>query len=86
MNIFLGNLTIEEIQHRAGVTFPDALIDYMKDRHQDKAENIESGKWHCFDMPFSLACGDMETATVIHNHLKPLSSQFKEPLSISLQK
>lgn len=31
-----------------------------------------------------LECGDMETATEIYNHLKVFSSDFKEPLQISL--
>ncbi len=82
----LGNLSIEEIEKRAGVKFPDELVDYMKPRWQQKAENVGKGKWHCFDIPFNLVCGDMETATEIYNHLKAFSSDFKEPLQITLTK
>jgi hypothetical protein len=82
----LGNLTIEQIEKRAGVKFPDELVEYMKPRWQQKAENVGIGKWHCFDLPFNLVCGDMETATEIHNHLKAFSRDFKEPLQISLTK
>ena len=84
MGIMLGNLTIEEMQRRAGVEFPVELIDFMRDKHQGEAQNVESGKWHCFDMPFMLVCGDMETAKEIHRHLLPLSTNFKEPMKIAL--
>jgi hypothetical protein len=82
----LGNLTIEEMEKRSGVKFPDELVEYMKPRHQPKAENIQQGKWHCFDLPFNLVCGDMETATEIFKYLKELSGDFKEKMQISINK
>ena len=84
MSIYLGNLSIKEIEKRAGIEFPKELKDYMGTRKQESASNIKEGKWHCFDIPFVLVCGGMETATEIHNRLKDFSSDFKEPLQISL--
>jgi len=84
MSIYLGNLNIDEIEKRAGVDFPEELRDYMKPRKQESANDVKQGEWHCFDIPFVLVCGDMDTATEIHSHLKALSSDFKEPLQISL--
>lgn len=84
--MLLGNLNIEEIQKRSGVTFPEELVEYMKPRKQEGASNIKVGKWHCFDIPFVLVCGDMETAKEIFKYLEPMSKQFKEKLQISLQK
>ena len=84
MAIYLGNLSIEQMENRAGVEFPDKLKDYMKTRKQESASNIKKGKWHCFDIPFVLVCGDMETATEVHNHLKELSEAFEQPLQISI--
>jgi len=83
--INIGNLTIKEIESRAGVEFPPELKGYMEPRHQAEASKIKAGKWHCFDIPFTLVCGDMETATQIHNHLKGLAANFTRPLQISLQ-
>lgn len=80
----LGNLTIEEMEKRSGVKFTDDLREYMEPRRQQKAENVQVGKWHCFDLPFTLICGDMETAKEIHRHLAPFSNDFKEPLQIAL--
>ena len=84
MSIYLGNLSIDEIESRAGVDFPQELREYMEPRRQQKAENVAKGKWHCFDIPFVLVCGGMEVATEIHDYLKQFSSDFKEPLQISL--
>jgi len=82
--ILLGNLSIEQMENRTGVKFPDDLIQYMSPRRQHEAANVKEGCWHCFDIPFTLVCGDMKTATEIHNHLAPLGSQFNEKLQISI--
>lgn len=84
MSVYLGNLSVEEIEKRSGVEFPEDLKEYMGPRRQQSASNIKQGAWHCFDIPFVLVCGDMETATEIHSYLKVLSSKFKEPLQISI--
>lgn len=85
MSIYLGNLSAEDIERRAGVQFPAELHEYMADKHQERASNVAAGKWHCFDIPFVLVCGDMQTATIIHGHLRDLGQQFKQPLQIALQ-
>ena len=82
--MMLGNLSLGEMQARAGVDFPKELVDYMEPRRQQKAEKIGTGEWHCFDFPFTLLCGDQETAKEIFDHLKPLSKQFKESLKIAI--
>lgn len=85
MEIKLGNLSIAQIEKRAGVEFPIELIEFMNLTHQSDANNIKSGKWHCFDIPFMLVCGDMETATKIYSYLKDQSSKFKEVLQIGIE-
>lgn len=85
MSLYLGNLGVKEIQHRAGVEFPDELVKFMSETKQDNANNIAPGKWHCFDIPFVLVCGDMDTAKEIYRHLSPFSDKFAVPLQISLQ-
>jgi len=83
--ISLGNLTIEQMEKRTGVEWPSELRTLLADRHQDRATDIAPGKWHCFDLPFFLVCGDMETAQTVYDHLRPLSTSFKEPLQIGVQ-
>ena len=84
MNIMLGNQTISQIEKRLGIEFPEEIREFMKKTHQPKAKNIAKGKWHCFDIPFVLVCGDMETATKIFNSVKDKSSECKEQLRFSL--
>jgi hypothetical protein len=84
MNIRLGNLSVEEMEKRSGVTFPDELKQLLNKTHQEHATNIALGEWHCFDLPFVIVCGGMPLAQEIYDHLKDMTSQFKEPLQIAL--
>lgn len=85
MSIYLGNVSVEEMEKRAGVMFPEDLISYLNDRRQHDAGHLAMDKWHCFDIPFVLACENIEMASKIYVYLKPLSKSFKEPLQISVQ-
>lgn len=84
MSILLGNLSIQEIESRVGVEFPETAKDYMAPRKQEEAQHIRPGSWHCFDIPFTLLCGDRETAQAVYDHLSPIASQFKEPLQVAI--
>lgn len=84
MNIMLGNLSVSQIENRLGIEFPEEIREFMKQTHQSSATNIEEGKWHCFDIPFTLVCGDIDTATKIFNSVKERSNECKEPLQFSI--
>ena len=84
MNIMLGNLKVSDIENRLGIEFPDDVRLFMNESHQCEAANIQKGKWHCFDIPFRIVCGDIETATKIYNSVKHRSSECKEPLAFSI--
>lgn len=86
MNIMLGNLSVEKIEERLGIKFPDELVDFMKKNHQSRANNIAKGKWHCFDIPFELVCGDYETARKIFDYLKHQHENCKTSLRISVNR
>ena len=62
MMIMLGNLTLKEIEERTGISVSDSDRAELSGMRQEKAENIASGKWHCFYLPFMLVCGDKPTA------------------------
>jgi hypothetical protein len=85
MCIYLGNVSVEEIERRAGVVFPVELVSYLNDRRQQDAGHLAKDKWHCFDIPFVLVCENIDMAKEAYKHLKPLSSSFKEELQISVQ-
>lgn len=84
MNIMLGNLSVSKIEERLGIDFPQDIRDFMKDTHESNASSIGKGKWHCFDIPFVLVCGDLDTAKKIYESVKGRASEVKEALQISV--
>lgn len=82
--VMLGNLSVQDMENRLGVQFPEEVREFMQGVQQQKAENIAVGKWHCFYIPFILVCGDMETAQRIHDGIKHLSSEMKQQIRIGV--
>ncbi len=80
----LGNLSVSQIEERLGIDFPTEIREFMKRNHQATASDIAKGKWHCFDLPFHIVCGDLETATKIYESVKERSSECKATLQFSL--
>lgn len=62
MNIMLGNLSPEQIERRLKIELSDVHRQELKDAWQQKAEDIADDKWHCFDIPFMMVCGNKSTA------------------------
>jgi len=87
MSIFLGNLSVKQIEERTGVLLSEADKAELSAIRQEKAENIESGKWHCFDLPFMVVCGDKPTAEKVVKILSAYDwTKSKEALQISWEK
>jgi len=85
MSIMLGDLTVSQIEQRLGIKFPKEIQDFMTETHQPSASNIAKGRWHCFDTPFNLVCGDVDVATKIYNSVRDKSAECKVPLQLSIQ-
>lgn len=85
MSIMLGNLTLKQIEERTGIIVSDedrVELNYMR---QEKAENIAPGKWHCFDLPFMMVCGDKLTAEKVFKILSQYDwTKSKQALQISV--
>lgn len=85
MGIYLGNLSVEQIEKRTSITLSDEHKDYMKANRQEAIYNtpLEVGKWHCFDIPFMIITSNKETAEHYRNMLLTYDwSECKEPLQI----
>ena len=63
--IFLGNLTVDQLERRLGIKLSEEHRKELADNRQEKVNNtpIEPVKWHCFDCPFMMMTHDMETAS-----------------------
>lgn len=84
MGIMLGNLTLKQIEDRTGIELSVEDRAELNGMRQEKAENIVSGKWHCFDLPFMVVCGDKQTAEKMVKILSAYDwSKAKQALQIS---
>lgn len=73
MTIYLGNLSVEQIEKDYSVTFADADKQWLEKHHQPEANNIQSDKWHFFDIPRIMMAGSKEFALEIYNVFKKYS-------------
>ena len=85
--IMLGNLSLKQIEERTGISVSSEDRETLGEMRQEKAENIASGKWHCFDLPFMIMCGDKPTAEKVVKILSQYDwTKSKEALRISWEK
>lgn len=82
MGICLGNLKTSEILQRLGVTLSEEDYKAMESMREDRAD-VSAGRWHGFDIPFQITCGDKETASKIIEVLSPLAGEFKTQIQIA---
>lgn len=82
MAIYLGNLKTKDIMKRLGVELNDEQLNKLESSRIDNAD-VPKGKWHGFDIPFQITCGDKDTFDKVIEVLKPFSSEFKTPIQIA---
>lgn len=82
MSIYLGNLTVEQIEKRLGIEFSESERKELNETRENKANNIPIGKWHCFDIPFTIACGGYDFAERIKEILTSYVNGMKGQIGI----
>lgn len=62
--IYFGNLTVEDIERRTGITFSEKHKEYLKEHRQERVNStpLKEGYWHCYDLPFMFMASDETTA------------------------
>ena len=85
MGIYLGNLSAKQIADRLSIKMTDEDITEME-RFRCHEADVKMGRWHCFDIPFMVLCGDIETCQTVCEILRPYSGVMKGQLCISWQK
>jgi len=78
----LGDLKTTDIEQRLNITLSDTDRDKLEGMRQSKANDINPGKWHCFDMPFQILCGDKGTASLVYDILVPYKALMKSNIQI----
>ena len=85
MSIYLGNLSVKQIEERLSIYLSSEERKILIDSREQKAEHIPEGKWHCFDIPFIILCGSMDTAKKIRDILAPYSDKMACKIEIRWQ-
>lgn len=83
MNIYLGNLSVEQIEKEYQVQFSEEDKAWLKEHRQENV-NIKLGadKWHCFDIPRIIAVGSADFRQEIFDRLKNYA--FKDQIGIGV--
>ena len=83
--ILLGDLLVNQIEERTGITLSEDDREYMI-AHRQAAVNhtpLKDGMWHCFDMPFMVMVHDKQTAEFYRDMLGKYDwSKCREALQI----
>lgn len=88
MGIYLGDLTIEQIENRLGIKFSAEDKEILHYNYQAKINKVplKHGKWHCYDLPFMFMTHDKETAlSYAHMFEKYNPKTFKQCLQIGYE-
>ena len=80
--MMFGDLKTTDIEQRLNITLSDTDRDKLEGMRQSKANDITPGKWHCFDMPFQILCGNRDTAFVVCDILAPYQAQMEGNIQI----
>ncbi len=67
--IYLGNLSVEQIEREYDVVFSEEDKQWLNEHHQDNADNIRKDKYHFFDIPRIIVAGSAEFAKELYNRL-----------------
>lgn len=67
--IYLGNLSVEQIEKEYCVSFSEEDKKWLLAHHQDKTEDIESDKWHFFDIPRIVIAGSQKFRQELYSRL-----------------
>ena len=89
MSIYLGNLSVDDIERRTGIVLNDKHKKYMNEHRQLEVNSvpIKKGFWHCFDIPFMVMTSDKETAKEYVDMLSTYDwSKCKEVLQIGYER
>ena len=82
--MMLGNLSIRQMEERLGIDFPEPFRTDFAEMHQQEADDVKPGKWHCFDLPFFLVVGDGGMVQMVKDTLMPLAEQMTGSIRVGV--
>lgn len=85
MAIYLGNLSAEQMAHRLGVKLSPEELERLEAMREQNCNKINGRPvWHCYDIPFVIACGTYDACVAIQNILQPHVAEMRGSVEIML--
>ena len=61
--IMLGNQTVSQIESRLNIKLTEEQKELLNSTRQENVSvPLGEGKWHCYDIPFTMVCDSKKTA------------------------
>lgn len=85
MGIYLGNLSAEQMAHRLGVKLSPKELERLEAMREQNCNKINGRPvWHCYDIPFVIACGTYDACVAIRDILQPHVAEMRGSVEIIL--
>ena len=85
MGIYLGNLSAEQMAHRLGVKLSPKELERLEAMREQNCNKINGRPvWHCYDIPFVIACGTYDARVAIRDLLQPHVAEMRGSVEIIL--
>lgn len=84
MGIYLGNLSVKQIEERLEIVLSEEDREVLKNSQEENASNVPENKWHGFDIPFIIVCGSMDMAIKVRDILSKYDKDMKGTLQIGI--
>lgn len=82
MNIYIGNFTAQRMASEMGIELTQEDKNALEEIRQDDAQSIQPGKYHCFDIPRMIMCGDIDTGYKVAAILKKYTIKGRWQVSV----
>lgn len=83
MSIYLGNLSVEQMENRLGIILSEEERDKLKSLREEYCANVAGNeKIHIYDIPFCIECGNPSARKTVIGILAPYASKMKTSIQI----
>lgn len=89
MYIFLGNLTVYQLEARLGITLSEEDRHYLAVNRQEKINDtpLGEGKIHIYDIPLMIMCDTKDTAIKVRDMIMAYHpDSFKETFQVGWER
>ena len=85
MGIYLGNLSVKQMQDRLGITLTDQDFNALNNMRECVIDNVSADQMHIYDIPFMVYCGSYDTAVKVKDILSPYGKDMTRTISIGIR-